>query len=190
MRLQRAALKTLNQWKAAPDHKPLLIRGARQTGKTWLVNEFANGQYDNIVSADFMQRPSLAGIFEQDLDPQRIVRQLELTFNQRILPGKTLLFFDEIQESPRALTSLKYFTEQATDYDIIATGSYMGISKHSKASFPVGKVTMMNLHPLSFTEYLDSIGQNMIADTIRQGRFEDIPQALEPRMNDLLKTYM
>ena len=104
MRLQRAALKTLNQWKAAPDHKPLLIRGARQTGKTWLVNEFANGQYDNIVSADFMQRPSLAGIFEQDLDPQRIVRQLELTFNQRILPGKTLLFFDEIQESPRALT--------------------------------------------------------------------------------------
>ena len=136
MRLQRAALKTLNQWKAAPDHKPLLIRGARQTGKTWLVNEFANGQYDNIVSADFMQRPSLAGIFEQDLDPQRIVRQLELTFNQRILPGKTLLFFDEIQESPRALTSLKYFTEQATDYDIIATGSYMGISKHSKASSP------------------------------------------------------
>lgn len=109
MRLQRAALKTLNQWKAAPDHKPLLIRGARQTGKTWLVNEFANGQYDNIVSADFMQRPSLAGIFEQDLDPQRIVRQLELTFNQRILPGKTLLFFDEIQESPRALTSLKYW---------------------------------------------------------------------------------
>ena len=190
MKLQRKALKTLKQWKTTPDHKPLLIRGARQTGKTWLVNEFANGQYDNIVSVDFMQRPSLSGIFEQDLDPQRIIRQLELAANQRILPGRTLLFFDEIQESPLALTSLKYFTEQAPDYDIIATGSYMGISKHGKTSFPVGKVTMMNLHPLSFVEYLDSIGQDMIADTIREGRFEDIPQALEPQMNDLLKTYM
>ena len=149
MKLQRKALKTLKQWKTTPDHKPLLIRGARQTGKTWLVNEFANGQYDNIVSVDFMQRPSLSGIFEQDLDPQRIIRQLELAANQRILPGRTLLFFDEIQESPLALTSLKYFTEQAPDYDIIATGSYMGISKHGKTSFPVGKVTMMNLHPLS-----------------------------------------
>ena len=190
MKLKRKALKTLKQWKTTPDHKPLLIRGARQTGKTWLVNEFANGQYDNIVSVDFMQRPSLSGIFEQDLDPQRIIRQLELAANQRILPGRTLLFFDEIQESPLALTSLKYFTEQAPDYDIIATGSYMGISKHGKTSFPVGKVTMMNLHPLSFAEYLDSIGQDMIADTIREGRFEDIPQALEPQMNDLLKTYM
>ena len=157
MKLQRKALKTLKQWKTTTDHKPLLIRGARQTGKTWLVNEFANGQYDNIVSVDFMQRPSLSGIFEQDLDPQRIIRQLELAANQRILPGRTLLFFDEIQECPSARTAIKFLVDDG-QFDYIESGSLLGVRYKEVKSYPVGYEENYRMYPLDFEEFATANG--------------------------------
>ena len=192
MKLQRKALKTLKQWKTTPDHKPLLIRGARQTGKTWLVNEFANGQYDNIVSVDFMQRPSLSGIFEQDLDPQRIIRQLELAANQRILPGRTLLFFDEIQmvENFQKVIDSLFLLDNV---DIYVTGSNAYLLSGEIATLLTGRYIEIKLFPFSFREFI----QTQPAHTSRElayrqyielGSFPYIPQISQDR--EMVREYL
>lgn len=147
--------------------KPLLLQGARQTGKTWLVEEFGRRHFADVVKVDLMMSDEFKALFEGDLNPDRIIMQIEFRVGRKIDPQRTLLFFDEIQEAPRGLTALKYFCEQAREYHVIATGSYMGVSVgRSGDSFPVGKVDELTLHPLCFEEYLRAVAGGPIADVL------------------------
>lgn len=188
-RLSRGLMNDLSTWKQQPNRKPLLLRGARQTGKTWIVSEFGRRFYDDVLRIDFMRDIDAIGLFDHTLDPHTVLDNLSIYAGRDIQPGRTLIFLDEIQECPRALTALKYLSEETPEQHIIATGSYMGVSKHPDASFPVGKVNMMTLHPLSFLEYLDNAGQQRLADLIRNGEPERINPTFATRLTDLLKRY-
>lgn len=173
--MRRLLMNDLIKWKSNPNRKPLLLRGARQTGKTWLMEEFANQEYRDFVKIDFMYDESARAIFDQDLDPKRIIRQIELRQGREINPLSTLIIFDEIQEAPRGLTSLKYFCEQAREYHVIAAGSYMGMALRRKGeSFPVGKVDQLTLRPLCFSEYMRAVAGNPLADALESGNMQDL----------------
>ncbi|KFI47919.1 ATP-binding protein [Bifidobacterium biavatii] len=189
-KLHRDLMGSLDEWRQRPDRKPLLLRGARQTGKTWLVNEFGRRYYDDVLRIDFLRDADAADLFEGNLDPSRILSDLSMYTGIDVSAGKTLVFFDEVQECPRALTSLKYFCEEAPEQHIIATGSYMGVSKHRDSSFPVGKVNMLTLHPLTFAEYLENAGQERLAEHIVAGDVEHVAGPFATRLEDLLKRYM
>ena len=189
-KLSRDLMNDLATWKQRPDRKPLLIRGARQTGKTWIVNEFGRQEYSNTLRIDFMRNKEAAGLFDGTLDPHTILDDLSIYTGINIRPGKTLIFFDEVQECPRALTSLKYFCEEAPEQHVIATGSYMGISKHQNDSFPVGKVNMLTLRPLTFFEYLDNAGQSRLVSILREGTPERINNVFARRLVEALRQYM
>lgn len=188
--MRRNLMSALVAWKTKPNRKPLLLQGARQTGKTWLMDEFARQEFPDAVKIDFMLDKSARSLFERDLDPKRIIRQIELRTGRVINPGKTLLIFDEIQEAPLGLTSLKYFCEQARSYHIIAAGSYMGIAvRREGESFPVGKVDMMKLRPLCFEEFLRAISGDPLADayaTADMATLDDVSDILERRLKEYL----
>ena len=154
--MKRNAIRDLEQWKARPDRKPLVLRGARQVGKTWLMREFGRTRYADCVYLNFDEETRLGSIFEANKDPHRIVELLELIAGRRILPGQTLLVFDEIQECPDALNALKYFQENANEYHVVAAGSLLGTLLSAPKSYPVGKVNLLDLYPLSFGEFLDA----------------------------------
>lgn len=140
--MQRQLMSELIAWKSRANRKPLLLKGARQTGKTWLLNEFASQQYRNVIRLDFMLEPSTRSLFDGNLDPKRIISQIELLRGQTVTPEDTLIIFDEIQEAPRGITSLKYFNELAPEYHIVAAGSYMGLAlRRENESFPSVKST-------------------------------------------------
>ena len=140
--MQRQLMSELIAWKSRANRKPLLLKGARQTGKTWLLNEFASQQYRNVIRFDFMLEPSTRSLFDGNLDPKRIISQIELLRGQTVTPEDTLIIFDEIQEAPRGITSLKYFNELAPEYHIVAAGSYMASRSDAKTShFPSAKST-------------------------------------------------
>ncbi|PLS24938.1 ATP-binding protein [Bifidobacterium imperatoris] len=189
-KLQRTLMSDLETWQQQPNRKPLLLRGARQTGKTWIVSEFGRQAYSNVLRIDFMRDIEVRSLFEGNLNPNTILSNLSLYTGVNITPGKTLIFFDEIQECPRALTALKYFCEEAPEQHVIATGSYMGVSKHPDASFPVGKVNMLTLHPLTFLEYLENAGQPQLANLIRNGEIEQINSLFNDRLHNMLKQYL
>ncbi|MDR3247952.1 MAG: AAA family ATPase [Treponema sp.] len=159
--MQRKAMEKLLEWKASPERKPLLIKGARQVGKTWLMREFGNKAYKNTLYLDFYNNERARRLFEGDLVPQRIIDDLQFVTGQTIGPG-TLIIFDEIQECNRALNALKYFCEDAPEYHIIAAGSFLGIALHENDSFPVGKTDSITLYPMTFTEFLDAIGEERL----------------------------
>lgn len=190
MHLERTAMKKLMAWKTGPHRKPMLLRGARQTGKTWITERFAADHYDGLARIDFMRDEAAKRVFEQDLDPRRIIRYVSALTKTPIQPEHTLIVFDEVQECPRALTSLKYFCEEAPEYQIIATGSYMGIASHQNDSFPVGKVDLMTLHPLTFMEFLRNAGEPMLADELEQGHINGIDAVFGEKLRELLKLYM
>ena len=171
--MRRLLMDNLITWKQSPNRKPMLLQGARQTGKTWLMEEFAKREFTDSVKVDFMYDESARTIFDQDLDPKRIIRQIELRTGRTIEPDRTLLIFDEIQEAPRGLTSLKYFCEQARDYRIIAAGSYMGIAMRREGeSFPVGKVDQLTLRPLCFSEFLRATAGDPLADALENAEMD------------------
>lgn len=186
--MRRLLTSELKAWKSSPNRKPLLLRGARQTGKTWLMEEFAKQEYRDFVKIDFMYDESARAIFDQDLDPKRIIRQIELRWGREISPQNTLIIFDEIQEAPRGLTSLKYFCENAREYHVIAAGSYMGMALRRKGeSFPVGKVDQLTLHPLCFSEFLRATAGNPLADALESGDMQDLAflaDSLERRLKE------
>lgn len=157
--MKRDFFKKLLLWKASDLRKPLIIRGARQVGKTYLLTEFAK-EYDNHIFVNFDEEPHFASFFAENLNPERIIKELEIYFKQPILPGKTLIIFDEIQECPEALNSLKYFCEKKNEYHVASAGSLLGV-KLTKG-FPVGKVNFLDLAPLNFFEFLDAIGENAL----------------------------
>ena len=152
--MERVALKKLIEWKDSIDRKPMILKGARQVGKTWLMQEFGKRYYQNTVYYNFDEEDELASIFDSNKDPNRIIDLLSMISGERILPKKTLIIFDEVQECPEALNSLKYFNEKANEYHIIAAGSLLGTLLAKPKSYPVGKVNLLEIAPLTFEEYL------------------------------------
>ena len=152
--MNRNAFEKLIAWKNDPDRKPLILKGARQVGKTWLMKEFGTKQYAGYVSFNFDEEDELKSIFETNKNPHRIVDLLGLLGGRKIVPGKTLIIFDEIQECSEALNTLKYFREKANEYHVIAAGSLLGTLLARPKSFPVGQVNLIDLYPLSFDEFI------------------------------------
>ena len=164
--MEREIIKKLIEWKNSKKRKPLIVQGARQVGKTYIIKEFGNRYYENVVYVNFEKNKQISNQINDDINPLEIINKLELFFNEKITPGKTLIFFDEIQANERALTSLKYFCEELPQYHIIAAGSLLGIKINSKNySFPVGKVQIINMYALSFKEFLNALGkENLIKE--------------------------
>lgn len=169
--MERSALNSLKQWKTKTDQKPLIIRGARQTGKTWLMKEFGRTCYEQTVYVNLDTDNIAKSLFAQDLDVHRIIRGLEIAHNAKIIPEHTLIILDEIQEAPQALIALKYFCEQLPQYHIVTAGSLLGVRLHEANSFPVGKVDFMSLYPLTFREFLRASGKNNLLALIEAKDF-------------------
>ena len=186
--MKRYAMKSLEKWKNDKNHKPLIIQGARQVGKTWLMQEFGAQQFKKTAYFIFEKNERLQNIFKGDLDARRILDSLSILAGFKITKD-TLILFDEIQESPEAITSLKYFYEQLPEYYIIAAGSLLGVALHRGLSFPVGKVNFMTLYPLSFYEFLDAIGENMKLEQLEQGNL-DILKPFHTDLIELVKKYL
>ena len=160
--MERTLYKSLIDWKNASKRKPLILQGARQVGKTWLMKEFGKNEFEQVVYRNFESSERLKSLFAADFDIKRIISTIEIEANHKIQSDRTLLIFDEIQEAEKGLTALKYFYEQAPEYYIIAAGSLLGVSLQQHTSFPVGKVDFLRMYPLSFFEFLESIGQSLL----------------------------
>lgn len=165
--MKRFAMQQLVAWKNKPNRKPLIIRGARQVGKTWLIKEFGKNEYQDTAYINFESSKLLKNLFIDNFDLQRILTALQIETNVQIRPETTLIVLDEIQEAEGAITSLKYFYENLPQYHIVAAGSLLGIALHKHASFPVGKVDFLDLNPLNFQEFLAALGQQPLLDLMR-----------------------
>jgi len=184
----RQAIEDLNKWKNNPNRKPLIIRGARQVGKTWLMREFGKNCYDHTVYINFDGNERMKELFSGDMDIRRIITGLELEAGYKINPPNTLIIFDEVQEIPNALKSLKYFNENAPHYQIVAAGSLLGVALHKGTSFPVGKVEFMDLYPLNFTEFLIATGKEQFTELLEKGDFAMVTN-FKTKYIDALKHY-
>jgi len=186
--MKRYAMESLIKWKNSKNRKPMIIRGARQVGKTWLMKEFGKTQFEDYIYLNFDENPRLCTIFEGDLEIERIILALSAETGKTIKAEKTLLIFDEIQEVPRALTSLKYFNENAPEYAIISAGSLLGVAMHQGTSFPVGKVNFMDLYPLNFREFLAAVGEERYADMLLAND-DNMVQMFRDKFIERLKQY-
>ena len=186
--MQRYALKHLIDWKNKKNHKPLVIQGARQVGKTWLIQEFGKKYYEQVAYINFDVDVKSREIFDVDYDTERLIMDIGLATKTKINAENTLIIFDEIQECPRALTSLKYFRENAPQYDIIVAGSLLGVACHEGTGFPVGKVSFMNLFPLSFEEFLLAMGEERFVELLNKKDFKTI-KLFNNKYEKLLKQY-
>ena len=187
--MQRSALKRLLKWKVSASRKPLIIRGIRQVGKTWLMKEFGEKEYEQCAYINFESNKLLKDIFVQDYDIKRILKALEIQTEIKINPANTLIIFDEIQEAEGAITSLKYFVENAPEYHILSAGSLLGVSLHRKTSFPVGKVEFLDLYPLNFTEYLEAAGQENLLGLLHEKDWELVRQFKQKYIEHLRQYY-
>ena len=184
----RSAMKELEKWKAKKRRKPLIIRGARQVGKTWLMKEFGATAYVHTVYINFDNNERMKTLFTGSFSVERIVTGLELYAGQKIDADNTLLIFDEVQEVPQALAALKYFNEDAPQYQIVCAGSLLGVALHPGTSFPVGKVEFLDLYPLSFFEFMIAMGKDQYVDLLQKGDFE-MASAFKQDYIDLMKPY-
>jgi len=164
--MKRTALQQLITWKNSSDRKPLIIRGARQVGKTWLMKEFAKTEYEDFIYVNFELDEVMRTLFDEGLQSERILLKLKTFSGIDPKPGKTLIIFDEIQEVPRGLTSLKYFCEDAPEYHIVVAGSLLGLTMHQHVSFPVGKVQFLDLYPMNFIEFLSATKKDRFANLL------------------------
>lgn len=165
--MERILMKDLLAWKEKKNRKPLVIHGARQVGKTWLMKEFGRRYFENCVYISFDNNPRMQDVFERDYDVERIISALRVEYGSAFTASDTLLIFDEIQEVPKAMTALKYFCENASEYYIVAAGSLLGMALHEGMSFPVGKVDFLHLYPLNFYEYLLAFGEEELAGLLK-----------------------
>ncbi len=189
--MERKMFDRLVLWKNSDNRMPLVLYGARQVGKTYTALSFGKEFYKNTVYINLEDSQEVAGIFERDLDPERIIKELSAKSGQTILEGDTLIIFDEIQACERALTSLKYFCENAPEYHMIAAGSLLGVAvNREKYSFPVGKVDMLTLYPLDFEEFLWALGKQDLAKIIRNSFETSEPLSLHDTAMDLYRTYL
>ncbi len=185
--MRRYALKDFYQWKDSPNRKPLILKGARQVGKTWLMLEFAKQAFKNFVYVNFEDDSRLGAIFDTDFDIDRILFALR-TATKKSIDENTLILFDEIQAAPRALTSLKYFYEKAPQYPVIAAGSLLGLSVHEGVSFPVGKVDFLEILPMNFHEFLEATDNTNYVELLNSGDYGTI-DVFSDKLIDLLKLY-
>ncbi len=185
--MKREAMQDLINWKNSKNHKPLIIQGARQVGKTWLMREFGRLHFPQTAYFIFEKNTRLQDIFKTDFDTDRILESLGILAGFKITP-ETLILFDEIQECPEAITALKYLYEQKPEYHIIAAGSLLGVALHSGMSFPVGKVNFLTLYPLNFYEFLDAIGENLKLEQLEKGNLS-ILEPFHEELLSLLKKY-
>ena len=186
--MYRIAIEKLKRWKESKNRKPLIIEGARQVGKTWRMKEFGKLYYSDTVYINFDSNSTMKELFDSDLNVERIILGLELYTGKKIDFNNTLLIFDEIQEVPKALSSLKYFCENAPEYHIVCAGSLLGIALHQGTSFPVGKVDFLKLYPLSFKEFLIATGNERFADLLDKQDYQMIT-SFKQKYIDALKTY-
>lgn len=190
--MYREISEKLKEWKGSRRRKPLILTGVRQCGKTYIVEQFGKEQFDNLVTINFEREPACADVFAYDFDVRRIIRELARIAGDQIEPGKTLLFFDEIQECPRAITSLKYFCEDMRELHVIAAGSLLGVAlNHENISFPVGKVNRMQLYPMNFREYAIACGAEDTLATLSEWPTDrPVPDLYSVPLMKLLKEYM
>jgi predicted AAA+ superfamily ATPase len=174
--MERFALASLSKWKKSKNRKPLIIQGARQVGKTWLMKEFGKREYEQVAYINFESSDALKSIFREDFDVNRLITAFQIETGIRIRPENTLIILDEIQEAERGITSLKYFCENAPEYHIIAAGSLLGITLHQNSSFPVGKVDFLTLYPMSFNEFLLALGQEQLYELLESHDWPMITQ--------------
>lgn len=186
--MYRTAMENLQKWKAKKKRKPLIIRGARQVGKTWLMKKFGAENYEQIVYINFDHNERMKNLFEGSFEIERLVTGLELYAGHKINSASTLLIFDEVQEVPQALSSLKYFCEDAPQYQIICAGSLLGVALHQGTSFPVGKVEFFDLYPLSYFEFLMAMGKKQHVELLQRNDF-DMASTFRQDYVDLLKYY-
>ena len=186
--MERYAIKQLIDWKNKKNHKPLIIQGARQVGKTWLMQEFGKRYYKQVAYINFDLDEKSREIFDTDYDTNRMVMDIGLATKIKVNPENTLIILDEIQECPRALTSLKYFRENAPEYDIIVAGSLLGVACHEGTGFPVGKVSFMNLYPLSFEEFLLAMDEERFVELLNNKDYKTI-KLFNNKYSKLLKQY-
>lgn len=186
--MNRLLIKELTDWKNATNRKPLIIKGARQVGKTWLMHTFGQQQFKQVVYLNFESSQRLQDMFKPDFNIPRIIEVIEIETSQKIDATTTLLIFDEIQEAEKGLTALKYFYEQAPQYYIVAAGSLLGVSLKKNNSFPVGKVDFLQLYPLSFTEFLNNLGHSKLADNLTLKNWAVIA-SFHQKLVELLRLY-
>lgn len=186
--MKRFAIDELVKWKNSMRRKPLIIEGARQVGKTWLIKEFASLQYKNIAYINFEEQTYLRSLFAQDFDTNRILDIISAATHTPITAEETLIFLDEIQEAKNGITALKYFKENSPEHHVIAAGSLLGIELHRQSSFPVGKVQFLTLRPMSFLEFLDAIAEERLSKIITSKDWPTI-KIFAPKLKELLKQY-
>lgn len=188
--MKRKAINELIQWKSDPERKPMILRGARQVGKTWLMKEFGKLYYNNYVYFNFDEEEELKSIFEKNKNPHRIIELLSLIGEKKITPEDTLIIFDEIQECPGALNSLKYFNENAGEYHVIAAGSLLGTLLATPKSYPVGQVNLLDIFPMTYSEFLAATDEGLYAyySSIQKG--QEIEEIFHNRLTDAYKNYL
>ena len=188
--MRRDIYEKLLQWKSSSRRKPLLLKGARQVGKTYILKHFGEREYEHVAYLNFEEEPLLRDFFQTSLNPRRIIRNLSIYLNLEIRPEKDLIIFDEIQACNDALNSLKYFNEEANEYHIAAAGSLVGLKVSGPKSFPVGKVNFLNMYPLTFLEFLDAVGESRLRQLLEETRgFTPYPEPFHLELVDLLRSY-
>lgn len=188
--MERTLIKKLVEWKEKTGRKPLILKGVRQCGKTYLLKEFGKRHYASCAYFNFEENESLASVFEKDYDTQRIIFELGLYFGKTIEPEKTLIILDEIQECGRAITAMKYFCENSPEYHIVCAGSLLGIALQKQLSFPVGKVDFLTLYPMSFSEFLRAAGSETLADFVENFKKGDnLPEVIGEKLVTYLRQY-
>lgn len=185
--MYREMYEQLVQWKNASARKPLIVNGARQVGKTWLLLEFAQKEYDNYAYINCDNNPDIDDLF-LDFDIERIIRSVSALTETQVVPGKTLIVFDEVQEAPQALTALKYFCENARDHHVAVAGSLLGVRVHKGTGFPVGKVDEMTLYPLTFKEFLRALGRSQLVELMESGNYKEL-HSLAHTYKEALRQY-
>lgn len=186
--MYRLAIEQLKEWKNKPRRKPLIIRGARQVGKSWLMNEFGITCFNSVIKINCDDNPRMSAIFSEGFNKEKILLAFQAETGVKAVPNETLIILDEIQEIPNALKALKYFNEQAPEYQVIAAGSLLGIAMHEGTSFPVGKVEYLDLFPLSFDEFLLAINEKPLFEIIQSYDFE-LATAFKTKFIEYLKLY-
>lgn len=188
--LERNAIQDLISWKNDAERKPLVLRGARQVGKTWLMKEFGRNYYKSFVYFNFDEEDELKSIFETNKNPQRIIELLSMICGEKILPEETLIIFDEIQECPEALNTLKYFKEKANEYHVIAAGSLLGTLLAKPKSYPVGMVNLLDIYPLKFDEYLEATDSGLYAYYESIQKEQQIEEIFHNRLLEAYNNYL
>lgn len=188
MELIRYLMNELVMWKNREGRKPLLLKGARQVGKTWLMKEFGKQCFEKTAYINFDNNPRMIDVFEADYDIQRIIMAINIEVRFPVNPKSTLIILDEIQEAPRAIAALKYFYENAPEYTIVAAGSLLGVAIHEGISFPVGKIDILELHPLNYREFLEAVGEKQLADLISSRDYQ-LMSLFKDRLIQWLKNY-